>query len=291
MRIGIHTSIAGSLEKAALKAAELGADAFQIFSASPRMWSAQMPEAGEVEKLKAARERLGLEPLVVHANYLINLASSDEALRKKSAAAFRGEMERAAAIGAEYLVVHPGNYKGWTKEEGIAAVARSMAEACEGLKTDRLQVLVENMAGGTNQLGGRFEELREIRRAAEEFGVRLGYCVDTCHCLAAGYDVAAARGLEETVAEMERVLGLNNVPVIHTNDSKGALGSHLDRHANIGEGNIGEAGFRRILRHPKLRNMAFVLETPIDNEGDDRRNVEALKKAAGGEKKRGTRRE
>jgi len=140
-------------------------------------------------------------------------------------------------------------------------------------------------------LGGRFEELREIRRAAEDSGVRLGYCVDTCHCLAAGYDVAAARGLEETVAEMERVLGLNNVPVIHTNDSKGALGSHLDRHANIGEGNIGEAGFRRILRHPKLRNMAFILETPIDNEGDDWKNVEALKKAAGGKKKRETRRE
>jgi deoxyribonuclease-4 len=291
LRIGIHTSIAGSLEKAALKAAELGANAFQIFSASPRMWRAAAPQAGEAAKLKAARKRLGLEPMVVHANYLINLASSDEALRKKSVEAFRGEMERALAIGAEYLVVHPGNYKGWTREEGIAAVARSLAEAAEGMETDRLTVLLENMAGGTNQLGGRFEELREIRQAARGTGLKLGYCVDTCHCLAAGYDVAAAKGLEETVSEMERVLGLKNVPVIHTNDSKGALGSHLDRHANIGEGNIGAAGFRRILRHSKLRDKAFILETPIDNEGDDLKNVEALKKAAGGGKKRGTRRE
>ncbi len=135
MRIGIHTSIAGSLENAALKAVELGANTFQIFSASPRMWRASAPDAAQVEALKSARKKFDLTPLVVHANYLINLASADEALRRKSVEAFRGELERALAIGAEYLVVHPGNYKGQSLEAGLSTVALSLAAAADGLET------------------------------------------------------------------------------------------------------------------------------------------------------------
>lgn len=281
MRIGIHTSIAGSLDNAARKAAELGANTFQIFSASPRMWRASPPDAAQIEALKASRKKFDLTPLVVHANYLINLASADEALRRKSVEAFRGELERALAIGADYLVVHPGNYKGQSVEAGLAAVAHSLAAASDGLDARRITVLLENTAGAANQLGSRFAELAAMRDlAARETRLKIGFCIDTCHCLAAGYDVSTAAGLRDTVKEMDKTLGIANVPVIHCNDSKGALGSHLDRHQNIGEGYIGAEGFGRILTHPKLRAKAFILETPIDEEGDDLKNVEALKRAA-----------
>jgi deoxyribonuclease-4 len=262
LRIGIHTSISGSLEKAALQAAELGANTFQIFSASPRMWRASMPARGETAALRRARDRLDLRPLVIHVNYLINLASIDPAIRELSIAAFRGELERADAIGAEYLVTHPGSYKGQPLEQALAAFALGLAEAAGGL-TPQVNVLLENTAGSGFHIGGRLEELRLIRDlAARETDLAVGYCLDTCHLLAAGFDIASEAGLQKTVADVERVLGCEKVRVIHANDSKTPLGSHMDRHANIGEGHIGAEGFRRILAHAKLRTKPFILETP-----------------------------
>jgi deoxyribonuclease-4 len=282
LRIGIHTSIAGSLEKAALKAAALGANCFQIFSASPRTWRAGVPAPEQIRLLKLAREKYDLFPLVIHDNYLINLASCDEALRKKSAQAFRGEIERALAIGAEYLVAHPGNCKGHSVEEGMYAVVQSLAEASDGLDTGELMVLLENTAGGGASLGGCFEELSVLRQYAEKIsGLRIGYCLDTCHCFASSYDISTEPGLRHTVSEIDRLLGMENVHVIHSNDSKGARGSHVDRHEHIGDGQIGEAGFRRILRHPKLKKKAFILETPHDEDRDALRNIETLKRLAG----------
>lgn len=279
MRLGLHTSIAKSLENAALKAAEAGANTFQIFSASPRMWRASPPTSSAVKLLERARDRYDLFPLVIHDNYLINLASCSEPLRLQSTAAFRGEIERALAIGAEYLVAHPGNCKGHSVEQGIYAVIRSLAEAAQGLDTAKLTLLLENTAGSGAALGSRFEELGVMRQfAAQLTDLKIGFCIDTCHCLASGYDVSSAAGLKRTIAEIDRVLGIENAPVIHANDSKGALGSHLDRHEHIGRGHIGEAGFRRILNHPKLRTKAFILETPVDEEGDEMRNMEMLKK-------------
>ncbi len=270
MRLGLHTSISKSLENAAIKAAEAGANTFQIFSASPRMWRASPPAPSAVQLLARARERYDLKPLVIHDNYLINLASCSEPLRMQSTAAFRGEIERALAIGAEYLVAHPGNCKGHSVEQGIYAVIRSLAEAAQGLDTTNLTVLLENTAGSGAALGSRFEELGVMRQfAAELTDLQIGFCIDTCHCLVSGYDVSSAAGLKQTVAEMERVLGMENVRVIHANDSKGALGSHVDRHEHIGHGYIGEDGFRRILNHPKLRGKAFILETPVDEPGDE----------------------
>ena len=281
MRIGIHTSIAGSLEKAALKAAELGANTFQIFSASPRMWRASMPRRDEIAALRRARERLDLYPLAIHANYLINIASLDPVLREKSIAGFRGELERAAAIGAEYLITHPGSYKGQPLEQAIAAFVLGMAESASSCATAGVSVLIENTAGSGFHIGCRLEELRLIRDlAARETDLDVGFCLDTCHLLAAGFDIATESGLEKTVAEADRILGLENVNVIHANDSKTPLGSHMDRHANIGEGYIGAEGFRCILTHAKLRDKPFILETPVDDEGDDLRNVEMLKKLA-----------
>ena len=280
MRIGIHTSTAGALENAALTAADLGADTFQIFTASPRMWRAAPPAADAVARFRETRERLGLAPLVVHAIYLINLGAADPPLRAKSIAAFRGEMERAAALGAEYLVTHPGSFKGRSLEDGIRAVADALAEAARGLRGG-LTILLENTAGAGAQIGGRFEELAAIHAlAAGRLGFPLAYCLDTAHCLAAGYDVASAEGLRKTLARADSTLGLENVPVIHANDSKAPLGSRLDRHEHIGRGHIGRDGFRRIVNHPKLRSKAFILETPLEEEGDGRRDVAALKALA-----------
>ena len=279
LRIGIHTSIAKSLEQAALTAAEMGANTFQIFSASPRMWRASPPAQSAIKLLARAREKHDLQPLIIHDNYLINLASCSEILRAQSTAAFRGEIERAILIGAEYLVAHPGNCKGHSVEEGVYAVIRSLAEAAAGLDHRSLTVLLENTAGAGAALGSRFEELSIMRQFAAQFtDLKIGFCIDTCHCLASGYDLSTAAGLKKTVAALDQTLGLDNVKVIHTNDSKTPLNSHIDRHEHIGRGYIGMEGFRRILNHPKLRQKAFILETPVDYEGDDLRNIETCKK-------------
>jgi deoxyribonuclease IV len=278
VRIGLHTSIAGALERSATTAAELGANTFQIFSSSPRQWKASVPSAPAIKLLNAAREKFDLTPLVIHDNYLINLASANEGIRKQSIEAFRGELVRGIAIGAEYLVAHPGNYKGQTVEEGIFHFLQGLAAAAEGLKFEKLMLLVECTAGAGAQIGGRFEELHAIREYAGQMThLPVGFCLDTCHLLVSGYDVATEEGFQKTVAEAERVLGLEHVRVIHANDSKAPLGSHVDRHEHIGEGYIGIDGFRRILTHPKLRNKAFILETPVDQDGDEQRNLDTLK--------------
>jgi deoxyribonuclease-4 len=279
MRIGHHTSISGALENAALKAVEIGANTFQIFSSSPRQWKASVPSAPGILALQRARDKHDLTPLVIHDNYLINLASAQENTRVLSIEAFRGELARAIAIGAEYLVAHPGNYKGQTVEQGILNFLQGVAAAANGLKFGKLMLLIENTVGAGAQLGGRLEELHVMREYGQTMtDLPIGFCLDTCHLLASGHNVATAEGLKKIVADADRILGLEHVRVIHANDSKGALGSHVDRHANIGEGHIGAEGFRGILTHPKLRTKPFILETPVDNEGDDRKNVEMLKR-------------
>ena len=281
LRLGIHTFTSGSLETAAKRAAELGANTFQIFSASPRMWRAPVLDPVQIKLMRAARERFDLAPLVIHVSYLVNLASLDPTIRAKSIAGFRGELERAIAIGAEYLVVHPGSYRGNSVEEGVAAFALGLRDAAVGLHLHQLTVLLENTAGAGCHLGGNFEELQSIRELARDLtDLPIGYCLDTCHLLAAGFDVTTAPGLRATIGDAEACLGLSNVHVIHANDSKFPRGSHVDRHANIGEGHIGTDAFRRILTHPKLRKKPFILETPVDEPGDDRRNLDMLKSLA-----------
>jgi deoxyribonuclease IV len=278
MRIGLHTSIAGSLENAALEAHKLGANTFQIFSSSPRQWKASVPSAPAIRLFQRAREKFDLTPLAIHDNYLINLAAADGVTRVKSIQAFRGELERAIAIGAEYLIAHPGNHKGQTIEQGILHVLEGLAEAAQGLEFGKLMLLLENTAGAGAQLGSRFEELHVMREyAAKMTDLPIGFCLDSCHLLTAGFDIASPEGLKQTVAEADRLLGLENVRVIHANDSKAPLGSHVDRHENIGQGYIGTEGFRRILAHPGLRNKAFILETPVEHEGDDRKNLDTIK--------------
>jgi deoxyribonuclease IV len=283
LRIGIHCSTSGSLERAGLKAHELGANAFQIFSASPRMWRCKAPDPEQIARLTKVRNQHDLHPLVIHDSYLINLASPPSEIRENSIRGFRGELERAFLIGADYLVAHPGNYKGLTVDQGVLNVAEGLALAWSEVdaalkKNPKLTILLENTAGAGAQLGGKLEELATIRQLAGPYlDIPIGFCLDTCHCYVAGWDISNKRGLSDFIGEASATLGLEHVPVIHTNDTKMKLASHCDRHANIGAGYIGLEGFRRILNHPELRDKAFILETPVDEPGDDLRNVMALK--------------
>ena len=257
----------------------IGGNTFQIFSSSPRMWRPSKPDPADIRRLCTARERLDLSPLVIHTNYLVNLASLDPEIRAKSIVSFRGELDRAKALCADYLVVHPGNYKNQSLEQGLAAFVLGVAEAAAGFSAPGLTVLLENTVGGGFRIGRRFEELRMIRDlAARETDLPIAYCLDTCHLLAAGFNIADAAELNATVQSADTILGLDLVRVIHANDSKGALGSQLDRHENIGKGQIGEAGFARILTHPKLRKKPFILETPREKDEEGIVDIQALKR-------------
>ncbi len=252
----------------------------QIFSSSPRQWKGSTLSLPDVARFRQERDKHDLAPLVIHDNYLINLAAREGNVRDLSIAAFREELQRAIVLEADFLVAHPGNYKDQTLEQGLLNIIQALANASDGIDTKSLTVLLENTvgAGGGVQVGGKFEELKILRDfAIEHTELKVGFCIDTCHLHASGYDLATEAGAKQTFAELDRVLGFENIHVIHANDSKTPLGSHMDRHCNIGKGYIGEQGFRRILTHPKLRHKPFLLETPVDEPGDDRRDIEILK--------------
>jgi deoxyribonuclease IV len=289
VRVGIHTSIAGDLANALESARKLGCNALQIFSASPRMWprsGARIPES-DAARFRARREALGLGPLVIHANYLINLATPEPVLQARTIQAFHDEIVRALALGADFLVLHPGSARGTTLGEAIARVGQGLRHAMRGLRPGNLRILIENTSGMGAAVGARFAELRAILDTAPE--LPLGICLDTAHTLQAGYEIRTADGLERTLDEIEQTVGLDHVFVVHVNDSKTPLGSRVDRHQHIGRGAIGRAAFGRILLHPRLARTgpqgfptrALILETPIDKPGDDRRNVQALWEAVG----------
>jgi deoxyribonuclease IV len=281
IRIGIHTSIAGDIAGSLDLAHGLGANALQIFSSSPRMWArpgVRIPDA-DVQRFRARRGELKLGPVVIHANYLINLASPNPVLRTRSIQAFHLEIVHALALGADFLVLHPGCGMGGHVDSSVALVAQSLKQAVRGLNLGELRILLENTAGQGSSLGSRLEELRAILDACP--GLPLGVCIDTAHTFAAGWDIRSAEGLDGALRDIERVVGLSRVFLVHVNDSKTAHGSRVDRHQHIGKGMIGLEAFGRILNHPLLARCAFILETPIDKPGDDRRNVAALWKLTG----------
>jgi len=277
-RIGIHTSTAGGVELAAERAYRLGCNTLQIFSSSPRQWKPYELGLSQCAEMGRLRERYDLKPLVIHANYLINLAGGNPEFHTKSIAAFRGELERALALCADFLVVHPGSYRGLTREEGLQRAAEAIARASEGLDLERggLRVLIENTAGSEFSLGGSFEQVAELVHLLREF-VPVGACIDTCHTHVAGYDVVSEKGFAQTLGHLDETVGLKNVHVFHCNDAKAARGSKLDRHQHIGKGSIGLEPFRRLLNDPRLVHAAFIAETPIDEPLDDLMNVNALK--------------
>ncbi|HEV1993567.1 MAG TPA: deoxyribonuclease IV [Candidatus Acidoferrum sp.] len=289
LRIGIHTSIAGSYLNALESARKLGCNALQIFSASPRMWqggAARIPEV-DAQAFRARRDELRLGPLVIHANYLINLASEQRMLQTRSIQAFHDEIVRAVALGADFLVVHPGARGESTTSQAISTIVESVKQASKRAPMGGLRILIENTAGMGTAVGARLEEVGEILAGLRNLPVEA--CLDTAHLFAAGYDIKSEAGLASTIGQIDGAIGLENVPVIHANDSKIPLGGRVDRHEHIGKGKIGAGAFGRILRHPRfgtsgpegLAGRAFVAETPIDEPGDDRRNVAMLWELAG----------
>jgi deoxyribonuclease-4 len=289
VRIGIHTSIADSYIQALESARKLGCNALQIFSASPRMWvrgSARIPDT-DATAFRARRTDLGLGPLVIHANYLINLAASQPMLRTRSIQAFHEELVRGIALGADFLVVHPGSRGERTSARAVATAIESVKQAAKRVPLGNLRILIENTAGMGSAVGSTLEEVADLVAGLAELNA--GACLDTAHLFAAGYDIGSEKGLEQTIGHVDKSIGLDNVPVFHVNDSKIPLGGRVDRHQHIGEGKIGAAAFGRILKHPRLSSMppagvlgrAFLLETPIDDPGDDRRNVARLWQLAG----------
>ena len=278
--MGVHTSIAGALENAVRRASEIGCDTFQMFSANPRGWRTLNPAADECERFRAEREACQLSPLVIHDNYLINLASADPEIRRKSVAAFRSELQRAVALGANYLVAHPGSSKGSSPSLAIKTCIESLKESAKGISLDGLTILIENTAGQGSAIGRSFEEVAEmVSGAGRELPV--GACIDTAHSFASGYPIHTARGLSQTVKDLDQTVGLSNVRVIHANDSKAAFDSHVDRHEHIGKGQIGAEAFARIVGHSKLRGIPFICETPVDEPDDDKRNLAMMRKLAG----------
>ncbi|HYN83984.1 MAG TPA: deoxyribonuclease IV [Pyrinomonadaceae bacterium] len=274
-RIGLHLGIAGGLHNALKKARALGCDAVQMFSRNPRGWQARPLTEEEVAEFKRVREETAVTPVVIHANYLINLAAADETDREKSIKTFREEVERGRLLGADYLVVHPGSAKGACEADGIRTCAESLKEACRGLELGRFRILLENTAGQGACIGHRFEHLREIIAACPE--LNLGVCLDTAHAFTAGYDLREREGLAATLDAVETNVGTENVRAVHFNDSRAAYNSRVDRHWHIGLGHIGAEALSRVARHEKLAHAAFLLETPLDETGDDERNLAALR--------------
>jgi deoxyribonuclease-4 len=277
-RIGVHVGTAGGPSNAVLRAQEVGANTFQIFSSSPRMWRAPKVDPRQGERMRALRAEHDIGPLVIHTSYLVNVCSQTEDVRRKSVDAFRGEMERALALGAEYLVLHPGSWKGMTREEGLKLAAESIERAIDGLpwQGTSFSILIENTAGAECSLGGSFDQVAELVELLRNHAP-VGVCLDTCHTHVSGYDIVSEDGYKETMQQIASTVGFESVRVWHCNDAKAARGSKLDRHEHIGQGTIGNETFRRLLDDPRFTHAAFIAETPVDEEGDEERNVRALK--------------
>jgi deoxyribonuclease-4 len=277
VKVGVHVSIAGSLDLAVDRAKDAGCDVFQQFSRNPRGWG-YMPLSDEQCDLYRAKIRTtGLLP-VDHMPYLPNLASPKPEVYEKSVAALAAELGRCKKLGIPYLVTHLGHHLGDGIAGGRARVIKAINTAIEESDSD-VMLLLENTAGEKNSVGSTFEHIRGIMDGLSEIK-RIGVCFDTCHAFAAGYELRTQEGIEETLSQFDEQVGLENLRVIHLNDTKGDKGSALDRHEHIGMGFIGEEGFRRILHHKAISSLPLICETPVDERRDDRGNIAAVRDLA-----------
>jgi len=274
-KIGFHAPIKGGLHQALVIAKETGCDTVQIFSRNPRGWSAKPLSLADIALFKRVRRLTKLKPVVIHCNYLVNLAAVDEMILQKSRASFREEIERAIVLGVDYLVVHPGSARGAHEAAGIRKCSESIKIACRRLNLGKLRILLENTAGQGECIGHRFEHLRYIMDGCPK--IPLGVCFDTAHAFTAGYDIREEDGLEALIEKLQQTVKTRNVRAIHFNDSRAPYNSRVDRHWHIGEGHIGSEALRRVARHPKLAHAAFILETPYDDPRADLQNLNMLR--------------
>jgi deoxyribonuclease-4 len=281
LRLGAHESIAGGLHEAFDRAESVGCDSVQIFVKSNRSWAVKPLTEEYIGRFEARAEEAGIQPVVGHTSYLLNLGTPDEALWAKSRDMLIIELKRCEALRIPYLVLHPGSHVGAGEETGLARVAQALGEVHAATRGFRTQVLLETTAGQGTNLGCRFEQLAWVVEHTPE-GERLGICLDTCHVFAAGYELRTPEGYAATMEAFERVVGLERLKAVHLNDSKGDLGSRKDRHEHIGQGHIGLEGFRNVLNDPRLAGLPGLLETPKGEDlREDRENLAVLRSLVG----------
>ena len=277
-KFGAHMSIAGGVDQAFDRAEQTGCEAMQIFTKNNNQWKARALVAKEIDRFHQRQAETGIGPVVTHASYLLNLGSPQDDLWEKSIAALMVELERCEVLRIPYLVLHPGAHMQQGTEAGVARVSAALDKVHAALPDYQVKVALELTAGQGTTLGSTFEELARIRAGCQQ-SERLVICLDTCHALAAGNDFRTETGYQEMLARFDQVLGLDNLAVVHVNDSKGDLGSRLDRHTHIGEGHIGLQPFGFFINDPRLRHLPFLLETPQDIEFEsDRQNLAKLRK-------------
>ncbi|MCD6236207.1 MAG: deoxyribonuclease IV [Thaumarchaeota archaeon] len=275
MLLGAHVSISGSIDKAVDRAKKLGCTTFQIFTRNPRGWEAKPLKKKDVEMFREKFEEAGFKIAVAHMPYLPNIASPDRKTHQKSVRSLIQELKRTGALGLQYLVVHVGSHLGKGLAKGIEQAAKAVNTALSKVDNDVI-ILLENMAGQKNSVGSKFEDIKRILNLIED-DKRVGICFDTCHAFAAGYDLRTREAVENTLRDFDEILGLEKLKVVHVNDSKGDLGSGLDRHEHIGMGKIGERGFYELLHHPAVRDLPLILETPVDSRGNFATNLAKLR--------------
>lgn len=274
VNVGVHVSIAGSIDRAVDRAQELGCDTFQIFTRNPRGWRFKDLTSERIENFIKKMKKSDIYPPVAHMPYLPNLASPKEDVYSRSVDALVNEMLRCRALHVPYLVTHLGSHLGTGMEEGFRRIASAVNTALNG--SDAAMLLLENTAGTKNSMGGRFEDIRRIIDGIEHDDL-IGVCFDTCHAFAAGYELRTVEELDATMTHFDDVIGLDRLKLVHLNDSKGGLNSGSDRHEHIGMGHIGEDGFKVILRHNIIKKLPMILETPIDDRRDDHGNIRMVR--------------
>ena len=276
MRIGAHMSAAGGLYKAYQRADDVGCESMLVFTKSNRQWKAKPITEKDVAKYRQEADKFNhIFPVAVHASYLINIASPDDALWEKSHLALRDEVERAAAFDIPYLTFHPGSYMQSSEEAGLARIAEGLRRlvAETAVTAPNTTICLETMAGQGTNLGAKFEHLAYLLENGGPSN-RLGICFDTCHVFAAGYDIRTPAAYADTMAEFDQIVGLDHIKCFHFNDSKFGLGEQKDRHAHIGEGEIGRQGFANFLNDPRWANHPAHLETPKTEEDADGNEIE-----------------
>ncbi|MGH2586831.1 MAG: deoxyribonuclease IV [Dehalococcoidia bacterium] len=275
MKVGAHVSAAAPLAKCVDRACDIGAEAIQIFASGPQSWRPGAHTEEAMAALKSHAEECGIDTVFLHGVYLVNLATADETLLNRSVGSLKQYLKFCGATGARGTIFHVGSHKGSGFDGVLPQIAASIGRVLEATPPETWLIL-ENSAGQGGTVGGRFAELAAIIDAVGSERVKV--CLDTCHLYAAGYDIATPAGCDATMEEFGQTVGLDRLVAVHANDSKAGLGSGLDRHENIGEGQIGREGFRVITGHPAFQPLPFILEVPgYEGKGPDRRNVETLR--------------
>lgn len=277
MRIGSHVSIAGGIWNAPANAAKVGCEVFQVFSRSPHGGPVKPITPDVISQFNAAMKKHKLDTFYIHTPYFINFASAKNNIRYGSISVVRQELERGDLLGCKAVMTHLGSFGELTDKEGLEIVAKSISKILDGYDGST-QLLLEISAGAGRVVGDTFEEIAAILENKLLTKYNIGVCFDTCHAFASGYDLRTKKDVDATLKQFDKVIGLEKLIMIHTNDSMAELGKHLDRHQHIGDGHIGLEGFRALVNHKTLSKLDWILETPKDNPKDDPRNIATLRK-------------